>query len=267
MSEITGARCVVTGGARGMGRLLAKRFLEDGARVVLLDVDGAELDKTCKELSALGYVRGIRVDLTDGEALYEAAAEAEADLGGVDILVNNAGVVTGGPLAEVSDARHELTYAVNILAVVRMTRALLPGMLERGRGHVVNMASAAGLTAVPLQTTYCSSKWAAVGFSEALRAEMNHLGHPVKVTCVCPGYVDTGMFDGVKAPLTMPMLDPDDVVDSVIKAIRTEQRTVTMPLIVGAVPLMRAVMPGALVDRISDILGVNKSMETWRGRQ
>lgn len=265
MTRISGSRCVVTGAARGMGKLLAQRLLEDGARVALLDRDEAELEATRAQLAAIGDARSWVVDLADGEAIYDTCAKVEADLKGVDIVVNNAGIVTGGALAEVSDERHALTYAVNVLGVVRMTRALLPGMIERGRGHVVNMASAAGLTGVALQTTYSSSKWAVVGFSESLHYEMRHLGHPIPVTCVCPGFVDTGMFDGAEPPLLMPMLKPGEVTDRVIRAIRGQERLVTMPLLVGTVPLMRATLPGRVQDFIAEKLGVSKSMEGWRG--
>ncbi len=265
MTRISGSRCVVTGAARGIGKLLAQRLLEDGARVALLDLDEETLEKTRAQLSAIGDVRAYTLDVSDGPSIYEVCERILSDMKGIDLLVNNAGIVTGGPLTEVSDERHTLTFAVNVLGVVRMTRALLPSMMERRQGHIVNIASAAGLTGVALQTTYSSSKWAVVGFSESLHYELRHLKHPIPVTCICPGYIDTGMFDGVEPPMLMPMLKPERVVERIMRAIRDDERQVMMPFVVGGVPLLRAALPGRVQDFITEKLGVSKSMEGWRG--
>ncbi|MFT7624662.1 MAG: all-trans-retinol dehydrogenase (NAD+) [Myxococcota bacterium] len=95
---------------------------------------------------------------------------------------------------------------------------------------------------------------------------MRHLGHPIRVTCVCPGYVDTGMFDGIKTPLLLPLLKPGPVVGQTLAAIEQDRFMVAMPFIVGRVPLHRALFPRRILDVVADRLGVNKSMERWRGR-
>ncbi len=265
MSRIDGARCLVTGGARGMGRGIAEALLSRGASVALLDIDQSGLDEATEALGRRGRVLSRVCDMQDVDAIYAAAEWAESDLGGVDILVNNAGVVSGGPLIDVTEEEHTRTWMVNALGVARMTRAVLPKMIRHGRGHVVNMGSASGLTGLALGTTYAASKWAVVGFSESLHSEMRHFGHPIVVTCVCPGYVDTGMFDGIKPPMLLPLLQPEKVVRATLTAIEEDQFLVTMPFIVGTVPLMRAVLPRRVLDVIAERLGVNKSMSGWRG--
>lgn len=265
MTQIANARCIVTGGARGMGRLFGERLLRRGCQVALIDVAKDALEETRAQLARLGTVHAFVGDMADGPDVYRVAGEAVDALGGVDLLINNAGVVTGGALTDVSDERHALTYLVNTLGVVRMTRAVLPAMIAGRGGHVVNIASAAGLTAVPLQTTYCSSKWAVVGFSEALALELTHLGHPIGVTTVCPSFVDTGMFEGVKPPMLVPMLRPEDVVDRTLVAVEKDEPMLVMPLMAKQIPWMRAVLPRRLLAFLNDRLGVNRSMETWRG--
>ncbi len=265
MTQIADSRCIVTGGARGMGKLFGERLLRRGCRVALIDVDAATLEETRVLLAPLGDVRAFVGNLANGPEVYRVAGEAILALGGVDLLINNAGVVTGGALTEVSDERHELTFNVNTLGVVRMARAVLPTMIAAGRGHILNMASAAGLTGVPLQTTYCSSKWAVVGFSEALTLELAHLGHPVHVTTVCPGFVDTGMFDGARAPMLLPMLQPEQVVDRALAAVEQNEGMVMMPFMAKQIPWMRALLPRRLLEFINDRIGVNRSMENWKG--
>jgi len=248
-----------------MGRLFAETCLDRGATVAVLDIDKDGLDQTVAELGSRGDIRGWVCDMADLDAIYKSAEEVIADLGGIDVLINNAGIVSAGPITEVSEDKHTLTFMVNALGVARMSRAVLPSMIARGRGHIVNIASAAGLTGVALGATYSSSKWAVVGFSESLLYEMAHLGHPIKVTCVCPGYVDTGMFDGVKPPLLMPLLRPTTVVRHTMKAIEDDARMVTLPYMVSKVPLLRAVLPDRIQDFLANKLGVNRSMETWKG--
>ena len=127
--------------------------------------------------------------------LSEAAAGSD-EVGPVDVLVNNAGVISGQLLSELTDEAIERTLAVNTLALFWCTRAFLPAMVERRRGHVVTLASAAGLVGVVRQTDYSASKHAAVGFAESLRFELRRYAPEVHTTLVCPFYINTGMFDG-----------------------------------------------------------------------
>ena len=267
MSELRGARSLVTGAARGMGKLFAERLLRRGGQVAMADVDAEGLEAAAAELRGLGMLTTHVGNLATAEDPYRIVAEAEAALGGLDLVVNNAGVVTGGPLTEVSDARHQLTMDVNVMGVVRTTRAALPGLIARQRGHILNLASAASLTGVALQTTYCASKWAVLGFSEALRYELMQLypKAPIHVTAVCPSFVDTGMFDGASPPRLVPMLKPETVVDRALRAVEKDARTIMLPATIRGVPVLRVLLPDRLVDFFSDKLGVNRAMQGWRG--
>jgi len=239
--------------------------LRRGATVTLLDVDEEAVRAAADVLGAHGTTHAVVCDMADCDAIYAAAARALEAMGGVDILVNNAGIVSAGPLAEVSEARHTLTFMVNTLGVTRMTRAILPSMMAQQRGHIVNVASAAGLTGVAMGTTYSASKWAVVGFSESLHYELRFQKQPIKVSTICPGYVDTGMFDGVRAPHLMPLLQPEEVVAKMVEAIEADRLMVTLPPLVHAVPALRGIIPASVRAYIADKLGVTRSMETWTG--
>lgn len=154
MTTINNKHVLVTGGASGLGRLLALRCAELGAAVTIWDLDAAGAEAVAAEAKAggAGAIRDFACDVADREQVYARADEVRATAGPVDILVNNAGIVSGKPLLELTDERIELTFKVNALALFWTTKAFLPGMIERGSGHVVNVASAAGLIGSPRET-------------------------------------------------------------------------------------------------------------------
>jgi all-trans-retinol dehydrogenase (NAD+) len=195
------------------------------------------------------------------------ARETVAAGGPVDVLVNNAGVVSGRPLLELSDEKIEATFAVNVLGLFWTTRAFLPAMIERGRGHLVTVASASSLVGVARLSDYAASKWAAMGFDESLRAELRKVAPPLRTTVVCPYYVDTGLFRGVRSrfPRLLPILREDDVAARIVRAVRRDERQVFLPPLVGLLPLLR-VLPVAAFDRVVGLLGVNTSMDGFEGR-
>ena len=133
-------------------------------------------------------------------------------------------------------------------------------------GHLVNISSASGLVALPWGSTYASSKWAVLGFTESIRQEMTELGHEhVAVTTVCPGYVDTGMFEGVRPPMLMPFLEPEQLVDKVRTAILKRQEMVLEPWLVKFTPLLKGILPRFLSDGLADLMGVTTGMKSWSG--
>lgn len=157
---------------------------------------------------------------------------------------------------------------VNVLALYWVTRSFLPAMLERGSGHIVTIASAAGLLGVNKQTDYSASKHAAIGFTESLRVELKKTGYPgVRTTIVEPFYVNTGMFEGVKTrfPRVLPILDQDEVTDRIVKAIQKNRQELKMPFIVNLVPVLR-LLPVDTFDRLADFFGINASMQEFVGR-
>jgi NAD(P)-dependent dehydrogenase (short-subunit alcohol dehydrogenase family) len=265
--KIAGAVALVTGGAGGIGKALAGRLLKGGARVVLWDADAASLDAACRELSPFGEVRGYALDLTDRDKVRETAERVEREVGPVDILDNNAGIVHGADFLSCPEEKLARTLDVNVNAVMWCTRAFLPGMIRRGRGRVVMMASAAGLVGVPGMAAYSASKHAVIGLAESLRLELRKRGADgVGMTIVCPSFVATGMFDGGRPPLLTPWLNPDILAGKIVDAVAADMTYVREPFMIKLVPLLNAVLPASMKDMLGDLLGTNSAMDGWTGR-
>ncbi len=269
MSQIVGATVLITGAASGLGRQLALRFDRLGARLVLWDVDAERLAVVADEIRARSGREpcAAPVDVSNPEAVRRSAAEALA-AGPVDILVNNAGIVSGGLLLDLTDAQIARTFAVNTLALFWTTRAFLPDMIHRGRGHIVTIASAGGLVGASRLTDYAASKHAAVGFDESLRAELRRTAPGIVTTVVCPFYISTGMFAGAKTrfPRLLPVLKETDVVERIVRAIQRDERRLIVPPIVRLLPVLR-VLPVRWFDGVIDFFGVNVSMDEFTGRR
>jgi len=247
---------------------------EHGARVAVWDVNAAGAEETAALVRAVhggtGEARVYVADVTDSAKVYALAEDVARDFGKpCSLLINNAGIVGGKPLLQEPDAKIRLTFNVNALAHFWTVKAFLPAMLEANFGHVVTIASAAGMCGVPNLTDYCASKWAAMGFDEALRQELFALGKTgVKTTCVCPYYINTGMFDGVSTrfPLLLPILDPKHVVAKIVTAIKRGDPLLCMPPLVYATPLLKGLLPVGVNDAIQRLLGINASMDDFIGR-
>jgi len=271
-TPLHGATVAITGAASGIGLGLATEAARRGATVVLWDRDAVALDAALDVVDAArtGPARGALgqvIDVTDRDAVHAAAGLAREQMGPIDVVVNNAGVVSGKHLTELSEADVRRTFEVNTLALYWVTQAFLGPMLERDRGRVVTVASASGLIGVAKLTDYSASKWAAVGFDESLRVELASLGSRVATTVVCPYYIDTGMFTGVKTrvPWLLPILQPDHVVQKTWDAVERGKARVHLPPIVGTLPLMRT-LPVRAFDAAAGILGVNATMDSFTGR-
>ena len=267
MTDISGKRVLITGGAGGIGRKLADKLAQGGAGIVLWDIDADGLERAQVELSGAGFsVDTYTCDLTNREEIKAVAAQTLAASGAIDILVNNAGVVSGKHLLELSEAEIERTFQVNALALFWTVRAFLPGMLERDEGHIVTIASAAGLAGTARLTDYCASKFAAVGFDESLRLELRQMDSNVMTTVVCPFFVDTGMFGGARTRFSwlLPILNPDSVVKRTVKAIRQDRRRLLMPWFMYTSGLSR-MLPVSWYDGLMAFLGVSRSMDEFHG--
>jgi len=267
MTLINNRRVLITGAASGIGRLLALRLANAGASLVLWDIDQAGLDKAQSELATAGHAADIFVcDLSSRQEIAAKAAQTLADGGPIDILINNAGIVSGKSLLDLSDQEIERTFQVNTLALFWTVRAFLPSMLERDSGHVVTIASAASLAGAPKLTDYSSSKFAAFGFDESLRLELKQQDSKVTTTIVCPFYIDTGMFDGVKTRFSwlLPVLKPEYVVRRIVTAIEKDRHRLIMPRFIYTSWLSR-LLPVAWYDALMDFFGVTRSMEDFRG--
>ncbi|WP_437299054.1 SDR family NAD(P)-dependent oxidoreductase [Sorangium sp. So ce426] len=187
--SLEGRIALVTGGGRGIGRAIAERLAQGGARVAVAGRTQAEIEETA---AAVGGV-AVRLDVGDREGAPPAIAALEAQLGRIDVLVNNAGVAESAPFDRTSDALWDRMLAVNVTGAFALCRALIPKMIARGFGRVVNVASTAGLVGCAYSTAYCASKHAMVGMTRAIALEIART--PVTINCVCPGWVNTRMAD------------------------------------------------------------------------
>ena len=268
-TALRGSTVLITGGGSGIGRLMALGAAGRGARVVIWDLDRAAGERVRDRIRSLGgSAHAFEVNVADREQVREAAAATLAVVDRVDVLVNNAGVVTGKPLLEATEEQIARTFDVNVLALYWVTRAFLPGMIARRRGTVVTIASAAGLLGVARQTDYSASKHAAVGFDESLRAELRADRTGVRTLVVCPYYIDTGMFAGVRTrfPLLLPILQPTRVAVHILDAIERGRARLLLPPFVRLLPVTR-VLPVRAFDALADFLGVNRSMSQFTGRR
>jgi all-trans-retinol dehydrogenase (NAD+) len=262
-------KILITGASSGIGKLMAETFAAEGARVILWDCNRAALEAVDKELNERGLCCAAYLcDVSRRDLVYDTAERVIREHGPIDILINNAGVVSARPLLEISDAEIEQTFGVNALAPIWTTRAFLPAMIERGRGHIVTIASAAGLIGAPGMTDYAASKHAAVGFDDALRSELRHLGHPeIRTTVVCAYFIATGMFAGASAatPL-LPILTPEYATRQIVRAIRRGRRRLLLPRAIALVYLGR-LLPVPIFDWIVRAIGVARSMDGFKGRR
>lgn len=258
---------LITGAGSGIGRLMALGAAERGAKAVI--IWDLKPDETAAEIQAMGVDSvGMVVDVTDGPGVDASGQDVLARFGRVDILINNAGIVTGKKFLELTDRDAERTFAVNTLSHYKTTRQFLPGMIERDRGSVVTIASAAGLIGVARQTGYSASKFGAVGFAESLRAELRHEGSNVHTLLVCPYYIDTGMFEGVKTkvPLLLPILKPERVAAQVLDAIEAGNQMKVLPTFARSSMLLK-ILPVPLQDPVADLFGINSTMDEFTGRK
>jgi short-subunit dehydrogenase len=273
MQSVAGKTLLITGAAMGMGRIYAELAVAEGAKaVVLWDINEKALGETCTVLRTRSQsVHPYTVDVSSQEAIREAAAKVRGEVGDIDILINNAGIIRGKPFWEHDPVKDIwLTMSINTLALMYIAREFLPAMIaNRREARILNIASAAGLLSNPNMSVYCGSKWAAVGWSDSVRLELEERGHAhVKVTTVCPSYISTGMFEGVKAPLFTPILTPEVVVDRAWNAMKTGKPFLTMPWMVRVSMMFKGLLPTRLFDAIAGrLFGVYHSMDQFKGRQ
>ncbi len=217
---------VVTGASRGIGRAVALR-LSRSHQVVAIARDQARLQSLCEEIvGSGGECRALPLDLADPVVIEPGLRDVEAE-----VLVNNAGVITKRPLLQMTPDEWQEMMDVNVSALFHVTRQLLPGMVARRQGHIVNIASIAGRSAFPGGTGYVATKHAVLGFSESLMLEVREFG--VKVSVVMPGSVATDMIVGDSTDQSW-MLRPEDVAEVVARILDTPQHALTYQVEVRA---------------------------------
>jgi all-trans-retinol dehydrogenase (NAD+) len=269
MRTLKDARVLMTGGASGIGRSIAERCAQEGAAVILTDIDEPLLHEAARQMREAGYrVQAHRLDVTDAEDVASVRERIHADGGPIDVLVNNAGTVSGGYFLDVPLASHVTTLEVNLLGVVIVTHAFLPDLIDSPDAHLVNIASVAAYGGAVRASTYASSKWGVIGFSESIELELREQGNAhVHVTTVCPGVVSTGLFDGARPLRLTRILTPEDVAGSVVTGILGNSSYVRTPWLAQVAPVLRGVLPHRAFNAVLGIFGGSATMVSWTGRE
>jgi short-subunit dehydrogenase len=266
VEELRGKTALVTGASRGIGAHIARALAGEGMRLVLVARSAGALEGVAAELRARGTeVVTIPADLARRDQIEVLAERAGAELGGVDVLVNNAGLELAAAYHSVAPETIDELIAVNLTAPMILSRLLLPGMIARGRGHIVNISSLAGLVGTPYGEVYCATKHGLVGFTRGLRLTAEAEGYGVGASVICPGFIShEGMFAdaaggaGVVAPALLGTSPPEAVAKAVVRAILRDEPE----MIVNGRPvlpmLLTQLFSPRLAPRIASRVGVVK---------
>lgn len=262
MLDLKGKTALVTGGAGGLGYATALALAREGMKVALWDLNGRRAEERAAALRADGFTaKGWGVDVTDPTAVRAGAVEVARELGPVSLLDNNAGVHSPGDFLNAADEDVRRQMDVNINSYYWCAKAFVPGMIARGSGHVIMIASAAGLLGVPGMAVYSASKHAVVGFAESLRLEILRAGATgVGMTIVCPSFIDTGMFPNTTPPLFTPWLKPEALAEKIVAAVKADRLYVREPAMVKLIPLVKA-LPRAVGDALCSLTGMDRSLK------
>lgn len=270
MRTLRGKKALVTGAASGIGRAIALRLAREGVDVALLDIDASRLAAAVRAAEAIGVrAVGTRCDVAQPGEITAAVQAVLQAWGGVDFLVNNAGVAYYGPTMNMTGAQWDWLLAINLHAPIQFTRELLPTLLSREGAHIVNIASVAGLVAGGRFCAYNVSKFALVGFTEALRSEFGRLG--LGVSAICPGPVRTNLYRTAPcgsrhmetpAPPRFICTTSEKVAAATIRAIRHDKRLVLVSPLAYALYYAKRFAPG-LLDGLNRI-GRRRKMKQRR---
>jgi NADP-dependent 3-hydroxy acid dehydrogenase YdfG len=248
--SLVGQVVAITGGARGIGRATAAALIAQGARVAIGDIDVSLAEQTARELGA-GTV-GLGLDVTDRSSFEKFLSSVEDGLGPIDVLINNAGIMPIGPFVEESDATAKTMIDINLHGVIFGSMLALQRFLPRGRGHLVNIASAAGKAGFPSGATYCATKHAVVGLSESIRAEVH--GTDIGVSVVMPVVVHTELGSGLPETRGFKAVEPEDVANAIVDALQRDRYEVYVPKSVGALMRAKAMTPARMMEAIGRLL-------------
>jgi NAD(P)-dependent dehydrogenase (short-subunit alcohol dehydrogenase family) len=252
---ISGRTVAITGAARGLGLATARALAERGARVAIGDLDGDLARVEAAALPGPGPHAGYPLDVTDPES-FERFLEATAELGPLDVLINNAGIMPVRAFAEEDPLVTRRQIEINLLGVTTGTRLALARMLPRGRGHVVNVSSAAGRVAVPGEAVYTATKHAVVGFGEALRVELR--GSGVDISTIMPSLAATELASGMRPPRFVPMVKPEQVAKAIVKTLERPKLEMIVPAWTTPLIRMTLALPPDLRDRVRDFFRIGE---------
>ncbi len=258
---------LITGAGHGLGLETARQFAAAGAVVLISDLNAERVSNAVEELAqdelqVAGYV----MDVTDPADVRMTRERILREHGPISVLVNNAGIVSGGDFADIPLQKHLMTVDVNTNGPIIVTHTFLPDLLTQAESALVNIASASALIALPNAASYAASKWGVLGFTDSLREELKLSGQRnLTVTSICPSYITTGMFHGVKAPLLVPLLTPQWLAERIVHCVQKKREQLLAPSLVSLLPLAKATWPRFLFRRLLAFLGVYQSMDKWKG--
>jgi NAD(P)-dependent dehydrogenase (short-subunit alcohol dehydrogenase family) len=250
LRSLNGQVVAITGGARGIGRATAAALVAQGARVAIGDIDAPLAQKTASDLAPAhpSATIGLPLDVTDRGSFATFLDEAERQLGPLDVLINNAGIMPVGPFDKETDDSARRLVDINIHGVILGSKLAIERFRPRGRGHIVQLASIAGKGGFPGGATYCATKHAVVGLTEALRAELRGTG--IEMHQVLPIGVNTELYSGVSSARGFPTVEPADVANTIVELLQTGKFELYVPRTVGAFARVQALMPRRVMEAI-----------------
>lgn len=253
-NNLAGRVVAITGGARGIGEATARAFVGAGAKVVIGDLDEDLARRTAARIGC----SATHVDVADHTSFEKFLDTVEHGTGALDVLVNNAGIMPVTPVLDESADSVRRQLAVNVAGVIYGTQNAARRMSSRRCGHIVNVASAAGRMGFAGVATYSASKFAVVGFTEAVALELRLSG--LRFTCVLPGVVNTELTSGLRDHWLLRSCEPEDVAAAVVSAVQRGRRTVYVPAQLRAVSWAYGLLPSAARTRVMATLGADHQM-------
>jgi NAD(P)-dependent dehydrogenase (short-subunit alcohol dehydrogenase family) len=254
--SLAGKIVAITGGARGIGRATAAALIAQGARVALGDIESEMAAQTAQELGS-GTI-GLPLDVTDRASFETFLEQVESQLGPLDVLINNAGIMPIGPFIEETDRTAARMIDINLIGVIFGSKLALQRFLPRGRGHLVNIASVAGKGGFPGGVTYCATKHAVVGLSEAIRAEVRSTD--IDVSIVMPVGVNTELYSGLRAARGFKTAEPEDVANAIVEALQTGRVDVYVPKSLKGMFRLMNVVPRRVADFVTRVLKADQAL-------
>ncbi len=274
MNKLKGLKAIVTGGAMGIGLDTTRRLLKEGVEVAIWDLNQAAMNEAKEELKSLGgTVHMFKCDVADKEMVLKTVKATKKKMGQVDILINNAGFVRPGWFLDQPVDEAVKTTDINLNSIYYTTHALLPDMIERDKGFIVNVSSAAGLIGVAKVAAYSAAKFGVLGFTEALRFELEKKKiFGVKLSTVHPYFIKTGMFEGAKVSglavlVARPLKNHDIIAKAIVeRLLKRNANIVKRPITSHILPLGRGIFPNKFGLFFVKLLGVSDAMDTWSGK-
>jgi NADP-dependent 3-hydroxy acid dehydrogenase YdfG len=236
---LTGQVAAITGGARGIGRATAQALVAEGVKVAIGDLDLAAARQTAQELG--GGTLALELNVTSRPSFRAFLDATEEQLGPVDVLVNNAGIMQLGRFVDEDDATTQRQIDINVNGVLWGMKEVLPRLMGRNRGHLVNIASSAGKAGFPGGATYCGTKHFVVGLSEAVRSELRETN--VEVSCVMPVLVNTELTAGLQPARGVKNINPEDVAQAIVDTLKVPRFDVYVPKSVGTLTAVMGLLP------------------------